>query len=214
MRAAVGSPAYYKVCHTYYPCDSALATEAVTDVYKNPSTAEAAKMLKEAGYDGTPVVMLQPTDVPILNAASLVTAQKLREAGFEVDMQAMDWSTLTSRRAVKDPPKDGGWNIFHTWWIGGDIANPVSNIGLSAGGKERAWFGWPEDAKLEELRDAFSKEPDAAKQKQLAADIQARAIEIATHGNYGTFFVPVGYRDNIKGLIKSPVQFFWNISKE
>ncbi|MCG8355714.1 MAG: ABC transporter substrate-binding protein [Kiloniellales bacterium] len=214
LRAAVGSPAYYKVCHTYYSCGSALETEAGTDIYKSPSTEEAARMLKEAGYDGTPVVMLQPTDVPILNAASLVTAQMLREVGFEVDMQAMDWSTLTSRRAVKDPPADGGWNIFHTWWIGGDIANPVSHVGLSAGGTERAWFGWPDDSKLEDLRDAYSKEPDAAKQKALAEQIQVRAIEIATHGNYGTFFVPVGYRKNVKGLIKSPVQFFWNIAKE
>ena len=27
------------------------------------------------------------------------------------------------------------------------------------------------------------------------------------------FFVPVGYRDNIKGMIPSPVQFFWNMEK-
>ena len=27
----------------------------------------------------------------------------------------------------------------------------------------------------------------------------------------GTFFVPVGYRDNVKGMIRSPVQFFWNM---
>ena len=214
MRAAVGNPAYYKVCHTYYPCESALASEAGTEVYKDAGIETAKARLAEAGYDGTPVVLLQPTDIPILNAASLVTAQKLREAGFEVDMQAMDWSTLTSRRAVKDPPAEGGWNIFHTWWIGGDIANPVSNIGLSAGGTDRAWFGWPDDPKLEELRDAFSKEPDAARQKDLAGRIQARAIEVATHGNFGTFFVPVAYRDNVKGLIRSPVQFFWNIDVE
>jgi peptide/nickel transport system substrate-binding protein len=25
------------------------------------------------------------------------------------------------------------------------------------------------------------------------------------------FFVPVGYRDNVRGMIKSPVQFFWNM---
>ena len=214
LRAAVGNPAYYQVCHTYYPCESALASETGTEVYKEAGIETAKAKLAEAGYDGTPVVLLQPTDIPILNAASLVTAQKLREAGFEVDMQAMDWSTLTSRRAVKDAPADGGWNIFHTWWIGGDIANPVSNIGLSAGGTERAWFGWPDDPKLEELRDAFSKEPDADKQKALADQIQARAIEVGTHGNFGTFFVPVAYRDNVKGLIRSPVQFFWNIDVE
>ncbi len=214
MQAALGNPDYYKVCYTYYACGSPLDSDAGTESIREPSIEEAAKMLEAAGYDGTPVVMLQPTDVPILNAVSLVTAQMLRDIGFEVDMQAMDWSTLTSRRAVKDPPAEGGWNIFHTWWIGGDIINPISNIGLSTGGVERAWFGWPSDERIESLRDAFSKEPDPEKQKQIAAEIQARAIEIGTHGNYGTFFVPVAYRDNVKGLIRSPVQFFWNIEVE
>ena len=37
-----------------------------------------------------------------------------------VEMQAMDWSTLTSRRADDaSRPSEGGWNIFHTWSTGG-----------------------------------------------------------------------------------------------
>ena len=43
--------------------------------------------------------------------------------------------------------------------------------------------------------------------------MQQRAIEIGTAANLGIFFVPVGYRDNIKGMIPSPVQFFWNMEK-
>jgi peptide/nickel transport system substrate-binding protein len=133
---------------------------------------------------------------------------------MKVDLQAMDWSTLTSRRAKKDPVDKGGWNIFHTWWIGGDITNPVLATGLGGGGVERAWFGWPDDPKLEEMRSTFARETDPAKQKDLAERIQARALKTGTHGNVGTFFVPVAYRDNVKGLIKSPVQFFWNIDVE
>ena len=177
------------------------------------SLDEAKELIEQAGYTGHPVVLMDPTDVPILHAASLVTAQNLREAGFDVDVQAMDWSTLTSRRAKKDPTDQGGWNVFHTWWIGGDIANPISHVGMSGGGSERAWFGWPASESLEKLRDEFSKETDPEKQKALATEIQVQALDLVTHGNFGTFFVPVGYRDNIKGLIKSPVQFFWNIEK-
>jgi peptide/nickel transport system substrate-binding protein len=46
---------------------------------------------------------MQPTDIPLLSAFSLVTAEKLRNAGFTVEVQAMDWSTLTSRRASREP---------------------------------------------------------------------------------------------------------------
>ncbi|MHA1152923.1 MAG: ABC transporter substrate-binding protein [Alphaproteobacteria bacterium] len=214
MRAAVGDPSFYKLCVSYYACGGPLETEAGAEMLKNPSIEKAAQMLKDAGYDGTKVVLMQPTDVAILSAFSLVTAQRLRDIGMEVDLQAMDWSTLTSRRAKKDPVDQGGWNIFHTWWIGGDILNPVLATGLSGGGVERAWFGWPDDKKIEDMRSQFARETDPDKQRALADAIQTRGIEIATHGNVGTFFVPVAYRDNVKGLIKSPVQFFWNMYVE
>ncbi len=50
-------------------------------------------------------------------------------------------------------------------------------------------------------------------QKKAAADVQQRAYEIGTAVNLGIYFVPVGYRDNVKGMIPSPVQFFWNMEK-
>ena len=79
-----------------------------------------------SGYDGSPVVIMQPTDIALLSAFSLITAEKLRKIGMTVEVQAMDWSTLTSRRARRDPVADGGWNMFHTWWIGADVIDPMS----------------------------------------------------------------------------------------
>jgi peptide/nickel transport system substrate-binding protein len=176
------------------------------------SLDNAKRLLAEGGYDGTKVVMMQPTDIPITSAFTLVAAETMRAMGMEVEIQAMDWSTVTSRRAKKDPVDQGGWNVFHTWWIGGDLVNPIAAVGLAAGGTEKAWFGWPTDEKMEELRDRFAFSSGIEEQKQLGREIQQRAIEIGTHANVGTFFVPCGYRDNVQGLIKSPVQFFWNVS--
>jgi peptide/nickel transport system substrate-binding protein len=214
MQAAVGNPDYYTECFSLYACGSPLETDAGMEPLKAGKDVEKAKaLLEEAGYDGTPVIIMQPTDIPITNAASLVTAQLLREAGVNVQLEAMDWSTLTSRRAMREPPGEGGWHIFHTWWIGGDIANPITHTGLGTGGVERAWFGWPDDAEIEALRDAYAKSTDPARQKELATEIQARAMDIVTHGNFGTWFNPVAYRSDVKGMIKSPVQFFWNMEK-
>ena len=42
-------------------------------------------------------------------------------------------------------------------------------------------FGWPCDAELERLRDAFAKETDPAKQKAIAEAVQLRAAEYPTH---------------------------------
>ena len=65
-------------------------------------------LMKEAGYDGRPIVLLDPTDLPYLHNATLVTAQLLRKIGVNVQVQAMDWATLLTRRAEKKPPEEGG----------------------------------------------------------------------------------------------------------
>ena len=59
-----------------------------------------------------------------------VAAQLMRQAGFKVDLQAMDWQTLVARRAKKDPIDKGGWHIFHTYSVGYDVISPVNNAYL------------------------------------------------------------------------------------
>jgi peptide/nickel transport system substrate-binding protein len=95
--------------------------------------------------------------VVTLKAQPIVAAQLLRDAGFKVDVQATDWQTVVSRRASQKPPKEGGWNMFFTNWAAADVVNPIASLPVSGKGKNGGWFGWPEDAKLEELRDAYAR---------------------------------------------------------
>ena len=212
LAAAVGDQKFWKTCYSVYPCGTPLTNEAGSEVIKTADIDKAAAALKAAGYDGTPVVIMQPTDIPLLSAFTLVTAEKLRKIGMTVEVQAMDWSTLTSRRALRDPVSDGGWNMFHTWWIGADVIDPMA-IAFS-GNPDKGWFGWPSDEKLEEARTAFAQAGSLEEKKQLAMTVQERLWAIGASGELGQFFVPVAYRNNVKGLIKSPVQFFWNMSVE
>jgi peptide/nickel transport system substrate-binding protein len=101
--------------------------------------------------------------------------------------------------------------LFHTWAITGNVMDPISNAVIGAGCLERAWFGWPCDAEIEHLRDAFAREDDAGERRRLAEIIQERAFEIVTHATIGQWRNPVAYRDHLRGLIKAPVQLFWNI---
>ncbi len=214
LQAIVGDPDLYKVCPAYFICGTPLESDVGTDALANQDFAKAKALMKEAGYDGEKIILMDPTDIPQLHAASLVTAELLRQIGVDVEVQAMDWSTLTSRRAEKKSPADGGWNIFHTWSIGADVSSPIANIGVSGGCEERAWFGWPCDEKLESLRDAYAKAADAADQKVIGEQLQARAFEVVPYVNFGQWFNPVAYRNNVKGVISSPVQFYWNIAVE
>ena len=71
-----------------------------------PQFKRAQELLKEAGYDGTPVVLMLPADMPSLNKYPPVMAELLRRAGFKVDLQSMDWATLVTRRTKSSPVSD------------------------------------------------------------------------------------------------------------
>jgi peptide/nickel transport system substrate-binding protein len=213
LKAAVGEPKYYKVCKPVFICGTPLASEDGMKDVLNQNAAKAKELLKEAGYDGTPVVLMQSTDLQILTNLAPVAKAQLEAAGFKVDMQSMDWQTLVGRRAKKDPPDKGGWNAFLTSWVAADILNPVM-AGFFNSACDKAMFGWPCDETIEKMRDAFAKESDAAKQKQIAIDLQKYWVDHPTHVNLGQWYQPAALRTNIDGMMVAPVTVFWNMTKK
>ena len=166
------------------------------------------------GYDGTPVVMMHQTDLQSSNNVQPVAKQQLEAAGFKVDMVDMDWQTVVSRRARKEPPAQGGWNIFFTTNITLDSDNPGTNS-YAAGTCDKAWFGWPCDAEMEKLRDAFLHETDPAKQKELGLAISDRVMDQAFYAPVGQYKAFGAYRkDRLEGWLPGPVPVVWNISKK
>ncbi|MGZ5908622.1 MAG: ABC transporter substrate-binding protein, partial [Reyranella sp.] len=104
LKATIGDPKYYKVCKAVFVCGTPLASdEGMADVL-NANAAKAKQLLAEAGYDGTPVELLQSTDLTVLTNMAPVAKAQLEAAGFKVNVQAMDWQTLVARRTKKDPP--------------------------------------------------------------------------------------------------------------
>ncbi|UCH49027.1 MAG: ABC transporter substrate-binding protein, partial [Betaproteobacteria bacterium] len=84
---------------------------------------------------------------------------------------------------------------------------------VSGGGLERGWFGWPTDAKTEQLRDAYARAQSAKKKAQIVEALQTRLFEVVPYVNYGQWFQPMAWRANLSGVLVSPVPFFWNIEK-
>ena len=213
LKATIGDPQYYKVCKALFVCGTPLATDAGMADVLNGNAAKAKQLLKEAGYDGTPIVLMQSTDLQVLTNLAPVAKAQLEAAGFKVDMVSMDWQTLVARRTKKDPPDKGGWHAFLTSWVAADILNPVM-AGFFNASCDKAMFGWPCDATIEKLRDSFAKETDPAKQKQIAIDLQKYWVDHPTHVNVGQWYQPAALRTNIDGMMVAPVPVFWNITKK
>src|SRR6202171_5480317 len=215
LDALVGNPEYYKICGAFFICDTALAAEEGSEpLVKGNGMAAAKKLLAESGYDGTPIVIMAPGDVVTLKAQPIVAAQLLRDAGFHVDVQATDWQTVVTRRASQKPPKEGGWNMVFTNWVGAEVVNPVANLSISGKGKAGAWFGWPDDPKMEALRDAFARSSSPEEQKKIAADIQKEVYDEVIYIPLGQYFAPIAWRKSLSGVLDGPATpIFWNIDK-
>jgi peptide/nickel transport system substrate-binding protein len=215
LDALVGNPEYYRICGAVFTCDTPLATDVGSEtLVRGDGMAEAKKLLAESGYDGTPVVILAPGDAVPLKAQPVVAAQLLRQAGFKVDLQATDWQTVVSRRASQKPPKEGGWNMFFTNFTGADAANPIASVYVGGRGMNGGWFGWPEDARIEQLKDAFARSSSPEEQKKIAADIQKEVYDQVLIIPLGQFLQPSAWRKSLTGLLGGPATpIFWNIDK-
>ena len=212
LRAQVGIKEFYRPCASMFTCNTPYGSAKGSEIQSKSNMKKAQELLKKSGYDGTAVLIMKPTDLAAIQKLPDVAAQLLRQAGFKVDLQAMDWNTVVGRRAKKEPPAQGGWNIFCTAWVAPDIWNPLTNAAVGAQG-EKSWFGWSTDERLEKLRDEFARATDDKKKKALAESIQARAFEIGTHAPLGEYVNPLASRKNVSGWVIGPGDIYWNVRK-
>ena len=213
LQAQVGVKELYNTCASMFTCGTPYGSPFGSEIQSKSNMKKAQELLKTSGYDGTPIVLMKPTDLASIQKLPDVAAQLLRQAGFKVDLQAMDWNTLVGRRAKKDPIDKGGWHMFLTAWQGHDIWNPIANAAMDTRGEASGWFGWAKDDKIVELRNQFMRETDEAKKKKLADAIQARAFEVGTHVPLGEYTQPMAARKNITGFFVTNGNMYWNLKK-
>ena len=166
----------WSVGNGFFPPVSPLSSNAGMEALTGKRDYEAVKKaLVQAGYQGEKVVLMGATDQPANYPLAEVAADMLKRVGVNVDYQATDWGMVVQRRALTKPPADGGWNMFCTGFSGLDFFTPASHLPLRANGKG-AWFGWPDDPKTEELREAWFNAPDLAAQKKVAEQDPASRV--------------------------------------
>lgn len=201
---AIGIPARFSLrnCNSFWMCDAPLSTDAGAGQV-HFSVAEAKAALAKTGYKGEPVVMLQVSH-SISQTAGQVLAAHMREAGFTVDEQVMDWGTVLARRAKKD-----GWSMFPVYSNGIDMVSPLTHFYITNSCAD--YPGWSCDDKMPGLLKAFAAAPDMAARRAIAAQIQEDAYQLVPCVMWGQFSRPAGYRNRLRNLIQSSFPMFWNV---
>jgi len=196
----------------FFPPVSPLATDAGIDVLTGKRDYPAVKAaLEKAGYKGEKVVLMGASDQPQNYPLAEVAADMLKRVGVDVDYQATDWGMVVQRRALTKPPAEGGWNLFCTGFSGLDFFSPASHLPLRGNGKG-AWFGWPDDPKIEALREAWFNAPDLAAQKKVCTEIQLQAFANVPYYPLGVAQSPTAFRPDITGVPEGFV-IFWNVRR-
>jgi len=191
------------------PMASDAGLEAITG---KRDLAASRKALTDAGYKGERVVLMAPSDNPVLAALGEVTNDLFRRLGMNVDYVVSDWGTLVTRRASKDAPDKGGWNMFNTTWAGLDMVNPVVEQVLRVNG-DKGFFGWANIPKIEALREAWLDAPDVESQKRVAAELQTVAMQEVPYLPTGQYLYKTAYRRDLTDMVKG-LFVFWGIRRQ
>jgi peptide/nickel transport system substrate-binding protein len=64
--------------------------------------AKARELLKEAGYDGTPIVVMRPTDLSAITELPLAAKQLEAAPASRWTCSRWNWASLVARRAKKE----------------------------------------------------------------------------------------------------------------
>lgn len=212
LKALVGNDAYSRTCATTFGCGNPYESEYRHDDVVEPQIEKARALLKEAGYDNTPVIVLHPTDMATVSPQPVVIADGLRKAGFNVQLKTMDWQSVIMQQGNQAAPGDGGWNIFATYSTLATSGDPFGNTTIAANGKQ-AWAGWPDVPEIEALRREFASAADDSERRSIALRINELAIDRGVVVPLGQFTVPAAYRSTLSNVPHSPVTVFWSMTK-
>jgi peptide/nickel transport system substrate-binding protein len=209
MTAFAGAePSLMKVDVGLFVPGTPLASNVGVDITRGSNDYAAVKQqLSAAGYAGEKVVVLAATTIPSIWAAASVATDVLQKIGINVDLQALEWGAVVSRRAVREPVDHGGWNIFYTYLGGFGNISPGPNIAIRGSGAS-SWFGWPTDPEMEALRDKWFAAPDLVTQQKICRDMQVHFWQNPSYVPLGMYLQPTAFRTYLSDVRDGWPQFY------
>ncbi|MEF0941471.1 ABC transporter substrate-binding protein [Rhizobium sp. BR 362] len=201
LAAAFGSTDFYSLDAALYPKTYVWNTDAGTNGAYNVADPEAAgALLKKAGYNGEPLRILTSRQYEFHYKMAQVAAEYLKQAGFNVDMQVVDWATLTQRRA--DPKL---WDIYITH-------SPFLPEPALIGQMSTSSPGWWDTPARKAAVDAFNSAVDPDKRQAAWADVQKVIYDEVPLIKIGDFNALAAKSNKLEGVEAAPWPYFWNAS--
>ncbi len=199
MAAGYGNKAFWRLDPSLMLREQVWASDKGKELYNQANVEKAKQLAKEAGYKGEQIVWMSGT---LEYNLSLVAKTQLEKAGFNIDLQSMEWATLSSRR--KNPEM---WDIFST----GMTLKPDPTMFTAYNSK---YAGWWESPELNDYLARMQVEVDFDQRYALAEKIQElfyKEVPTIKVGDYANLRIA---GSNVKGFKNLNEIFFWNVWKD
>jgi peptide/nickel transport system substrate-binding protein len=201
LHAAGGGKEFYSLGNSVYqPEIKAWHTTAGKERYNLKNIELARKLAKEAGYNGQPIRWMSTKQYDIIYNTGLTAKAQLEKAGFNIDLQVLEWSTVAQRRTKPDL-----WDIFVTF----NSLSPEPPLYQAWLAKD--WPGWWENAQRDELLAKFDAEADPAKRHAIWADIQKLVWEDVPIVKLGDLNGLAVAGSKVKGLWPTYLMPYYNV---
>jgi peptide/nickel transport system substrate-binding protein len=186
----------------------AFYTDAGKETYNIKNKELAKKYLKEAGYNGEPLILLTNQDYTSMYNAALVVSEQLKAVGINAKLDVVDWPTSVNRQLKERT----GWNFFFT----GYGTQPA--LGALATAKffvppQTVFYPKNDEQDPDLLKDYADmlNQPDVADRKAAFAHMQRTILERVYAVPFGSLTKVQATRANVKGFQPFRIPRFSNV---
>lgn len=199
--AAFGNKDFYTLNGDLYPKGYPWATQLGAKVYNKGDAAGAKKLLDEAKVANPTIRILTSQQYEFHYKMALVAAEYLKVAGFKVDMQVVDWATLTQRR--QDPAL---WDVFITH-------SPFLPEPALIDFPSKDAPGWWDTPRRNQTLHAFNQARTPDERVKLWKDVQQAVYDEVPFIKVGDFNAQAARAKTLEGVTPAPWPYFWNAYK-
>jgi peptide/nickel transport system substrate-binding protein len=208
-----GDAQSFRTCFAMFPCGLPYVGEPGADLMKPPIDLDRVRAaVRDAGYAGEKVVILNPTDIPTAAPHGQMAADVLRRIGMNVDLQEMDWGTVVQRRNSREPAEQGGWNLFATNGASVILSNPAVNPYIRGQGAN-GWYGWYENPEIERLAREWLRATSEVEQQRTFDAAQRTLFDNPPIVPLGQYFPLTAFRRDLSGVLQAAYALPWNVRR-
>ncbi len=187
-----------------YPGSPYYQGDAMKPYYSQKNPQKAKELLKQAGYNGEKIVLQTNSNYQNMKDAILVLSELMKEAGMNVSVDVVDWTTNASNMQRGT----GTWNVSTTSFCSNPLLGPQQWRVM--------FYTFPQvkdDAVLDAAYAQFYTSLDLGKRVAAWADIEKRVIEQA----YMIKIADIGAlrafnNKKIEGMTPYYLVRFWDVS--